>query len=1495
MSHPRRLVLVISLFAFIFAFSVSGFAQNFVKDGTFEEGPQAPFGSWTTFPAGSSINNAWLVGGGSVDLHNGETVGGVPQAWNFAAAGGSQAVDLTGGGPSSISQNLPTGAGHYKLRFDMAANMACDPGVRTLELKIGTYSFIENYSYNGSSFTMPWQEHVYEVDLTGPTTITFRSLTGNGCGPAVDNVFVGLMPTGLGRTMWQMYRNEIITSNVTSLGSHGNIGYYIHAPAIPAVDANVNLGDSNGGWTPAPDGNIIGFTPGSRLPPNQCLTSLDFTFFQTLVSVPASTTNFTFSIAFSNMDDGSRVTIINSRYPLGVVDPGSYVFLGGTGTANLGPYVVPGETNRVVITQMDDCYSGNNLGRAEVDLNGSFIPPNSRPAIGAASQQITLNEGGTATNSGSYSDSDTADTVSISASVGTVTHTGTNSGSWSWSNPAPDNANYPVMITANDGKGGLATTSFNVTVNNIPPTAIFSSNPPAVNQGTPFVLSLTNPFDVNADIQAGLQYALDCDDQTGFSAFSSANTRTCSTNPAGNPTRIIRGIVRDKDGGQNQYNSTVSINRPPTCNNSNIILSEDTGPTAWSLAAQCSDPDAGDTITIHVDPISLTNVNVVPTGGGTFAFTASANYNGPAGIITFVAEDSHGLTSSKVVDNVFINPVNDPPVVTAPSDLSLLEGEGSTISLGPLVFDVESPDGDIQWSAASDDAAVSVGINFGNLTVTAESGPATAHITLTATDRGDRNNCSGPLPGCSPALSTTANFIVNVTVPAPPPFSLASPDEDGCICTPVFGVYPSTSAHHWFAKASAATMDITLFAHSVNGTDPETAMAQVYDTVTGLPVGLPFSTSYPAGTLPGGETSVTRTLGGLTVGRAYRIRITIPSHFDAQPHYRLKIEGASELGLTSPTFAGFEEPGTLTNGRGDRWFLNVAPGEPINLRVFSAGTPTPPTYTGRLSVRLIGPVPPFSGAPTVFDTTYTLATPPNMDQTITTGPLAGGVYEAVIDADQHYRLEKSGGLDNGVYFTPSSQGIGSVTGTITRGDGSPATNPVSLQLTPDDGTAAPFNFTVVGSTTFAHVPAGHYHVTVLTNPSFVVIGPSSAEIVVTCDHGASVNFQILLASQIFAGPAVGTYGGNTSLTATLKSGSNPLPGRTVNFTLNGNPVGSAVTNVAGTASLPGVSLSGINAGVYPGAVGASFAGDTIYQGSSGTSTLTVNKRPASVTPNAAGKAWGTADPLLTGTLSGFLASDGVTATYVRGSGEDAGVYVINALLAPSGLFNNYVITPNTAPFTITSTLTTALAGTGSGTISGPGVNCGSDCTENFTSTSTITLLAQPAPGSVFLNWSGDCTGTGTCSLSTAGDHSVTATFATVSTTGRMTGGGSVFTADGTRVTHGMTLQCSTTAKPLNLEINWDRGNNFKLDALTSVLCYDDAAIGPAPPAAGFDTMAGTGTGKLNGQAATIEFKLTDAGEPGVNDTATITIRQGASTVLTVSGKLNNGNQQAHKN
>jgi uncharacterized delta-60 repeat protein len=87
----------------------------------------------------------------------------------------------------------------------------------------------------------------------------------------------------------------------------------------------------------------------------------------------------------------------------------------------------------------------------------------------------------------------------------------------------------------------------------------------------------------------------------------------------------------------------------------------------------------------------------------------------------------------------------------------------------------------------------------------------------------------------------------------------------------------------------------------------------------------------------------------------------------------------------------------------------------------------------------------------------------------------------------------------------------------------------------------------------------------------------------------------------------GVYNGTATLTATLAAFNSNPSGKTLSFSLNNTPVGTATTDSNGVATLSNVSLSGIKAGSYPGYIKASFAGDAIFASSTNTGGLTVSK------------------------------------------------------------------------------------------------------------------------------------------------------------------------------------------------------------------------------------------------------------------------------------------------
>src|SRR5207248_1899480 len=110
-----------------------------------------------------------------------------------------------------------------------------------------------------------------------------------------------------------------------------------------------------------------------------------------------------------------------------------------------------------------------------------------------------------------------------------------------------------------------------------------------------------------------------------------------------------------------------------------------------------------------------------------------------------------------------------------------------------------------------------------------------------------------------------------------------------------------------------------------------------------------------------------------------------------------------------------------------------------------------------------------------------------------------------------------------------------------------------------------------------------------------------------------------------------------SATLTWQGDGSALGGRTVAFSIGGAAVGSAVTGADGVAVLAGVSLTGLDAGVYT--VTAGYAGETEYAAGTGTTTLTVAKADAVVGVSGTSVVYDGLGHGLTGTATGVNGED----------------------------------------------------------------------------------------------------------------------------------------------------------------------------------------------------------------------------------------------------------------
>ncbi len=208
--------------------------------------------------------------------------------------------------------------------------------------------------------------------------------------------FISIIQAQVSRTNWQMlddlYNNTESTTAISMEGIHGNPVMYNYANVPSSNDPR---------WTAAPlngSGNIQ-FSQTSRLPSGSCYTRVDFTYFQTILSIPANITVNTCIIGFGAADDGVRAYVFNSAYPNGTYLPGSEIKLGqGNVTSNIATLLRSGEANRIVLVQGDDCPTGNNLTDGSISINGTTVNniDGTPPAVTAQNVTVHLNSSGQA-------------------------------------------------------------------------------------------------------------------------------------------------------------------------------------------------------------------------------------------------------------------------------------------------------------------------------------------------------------------------------------------------------------------------------------------------------------------------------------------------------------------------------------------------------------------------------------------------------------------------------------------------------------------------------------------------------------------------------------------------------------------------------------------------------------------------------------------------------------------------------------------------------------------------------------------------------------------------------------------------------------------------------------------------------------------------------------------------------------------------------------------
>jgi hypothetical protein len=232
--------------------------------------------------------------------------------------------------------------------------------------------------------------------------------------------------------------------------------------------------------------------------------------------------------------------------------------------------------------------SDGSSATAEIQVYGNRAP------MADAGSPLTVDEGSPVVLNGSATDPD-SDAVTVSWAP-SAHLTGADTATPTYM--ADDDLTELLTMTVNDPYGLSASSATMVTVRNVPPTANLVNNGP-VGEGSGVAISFANQHDPSmADTAAGFRYAFDCNggDLSGATYWTAGTAAgTVCTYDDGPSTHLVKGRIFDKDGGYNEYATTVSVtNVAPTASLGNAASVDEGSPVNVAFSGQY-DPSAADT------------------------------------------------------------------------------------------------------------------------------------------------------------------------------------------------------------------------------------------------------------------------------------------------------------------------------------------------------------------------------------------------------------------------------------------------------------------------------------------------------------------------------------------------------------------------------------------------------------------------------------------------------------------------------------------------------------------------------------------------------------------------------------------------------------------------------------------------------------------------------------------------------------------------------------